>query len=288
MYYIIICDNFKCLYYIIVRYLTDILIKYLTTTIGMATSKEKYILAVDNIDELLPKTRKKYKTIHPDLIPALSRIVIIGSSGSGKTNFLVNMLIKPQILYEKVFMYSKNLHQEKYSFLKSEINNTENLINSKRKKGTPSHKIIEKWTNDIDEMLSLDELESHKDTLNILIIDDFPILTKQQQLHISKIYSMARHFNTTVIYLQQLYFQLPRGVRLNLTHIVLFQNKNKREKTLLAQELSSDLENGQQFSRIYETTLDKKYKFLLIDNTTDDPQRRYRDGYSKSAYGYRF
>ena len=50
------------------------------------------------------------------------RLLICGPSGSGKTNALVHMLIKPLIYYDKVYLYAKNIDQEKYQLLSNELN----------------------------------------------------------------------------------------------------------------------------------------------------------------------
>ena len=48
------------------------------------------------------------------------RMLICGKSGCGKTNTVLHMLIKLLFYYDKIFLYSKNLEQEKYTYL-SEI-----------------------------------------------------------------------------------------------------------------------------------------------------------------------
>ena len=45
------------------------------------------------------------------------RMLICGNSGSGKTNLLYHMLIKPMLHYDKIFLYAKNLEQDKYQHL---------------------------------------------------------------------------------------------------------------------------------------------------------------------------
>ena len=44
------------------------------------------------------------------------RILIIGGSGSGKTNALLN-LIKEQDDIDKIYLHAKNLSEPKYEFL---------------------------------------------------------------------------------------------------------------------------------------------------------------------------
>jgi len=244
-----------------------------------------YLLNIDNMDDLcedIEKDDEKFKKgLHPLLIPPKSRVIIVGGSGCGKTNFLVNALVKPQLKYEKIYMYSKNLHQPKYQFLHKELLNTEFILNKgARVKKREPFKIIEEWSDNIDDLISLDELKKKKEYLNLIIIDDFPILSKQQEKAVTKLYTQARHYGATVIYLQQLYFQLNRGIRNNLTHIIIFNNNNKKEKELLSRELGANLEKGE-FSRIYNKILSKKYNWMMIDNTTDDINKMYREGYQK-------
>ena len=44
------------------------------------------------------------------------RILIIGGSGSGKTNALLN-LINNQYYIDKIYLYPKDLHEAKYQYL---------------------------------------------------------------------------------------------------------------------------------------------------------------------------
>ena len=44
------------------------------------------------------------------------RMLICGPSGSGKTNTLLNMLYR-LLVYDKIYLYTKNLHQDKYQYM---------------------------------------------------------------------------------------------------------------------------------------------------------------------------
>ena len=50
------------------------------------------------------------------------RMLICGSSGSGKTNLLYHMLMKPLVYYHYIHLYSKNLEQEKYRHMIERLN----------------------------------------------------------------------------------------------------------------------------------------------------------------------
>ncbi|PFX22886.1 putative uncharacterized transposon-derived protein F54H12.3 [Stylophora pistillata] len=44
-------------------------------------------------------------------------MLIAGPSGSGKTNILMNILRKPLVIYDQIYLYTKNSHQEMYQDL---------------------------------------------------------------------------------------------------------------------------------------------------------------------------
>ena len=64
---------------------------------------------------LQTKTKKEYNEKWPYIPDHLYRILIIGGSGSGKTNALLN-LIKEQIDLDKIYLYAKDLSEPKYEF----------------------------------------------------------------------------------------------------------------------------------------------------------------------------
>ena len=60
---------------------------------------------------------KKFKKIKPYMPSDTFRMLICGNSGSGKTNLLYHMLIEPLIHYDEIYLYARNLEQEKYQNL---------------------------------------------------------------------------------------------------------------------------------------------------------------------------
>ena len=60
---------------------------------------------------------KKFKQLYPDMPCDTFGMLICGNSGSGKTNLLYHMLMKPLIHYGQIYLYARNLEQEKYQNL---------------------------------------------------------------------------------------------------------------------------------------------------------------------------
>ena len=67
---------------------------------------------------------KKFKQFYSFMPNDTFRMLICGNSGGGKTNLLYHMLIEPFLCYDKIYLYAKNLEQEKYQNLINVMNET--------------------------------------------------------------------------------------------------------------------------------------------------------------------
>ena len=74
-------------------------------------------------DEYTNENKRKYNPNWPYIPDHLQRILIIGGSGSGKTNALLN-LINNQPDIDKIYLYAKDPYEDKYQFL---INKRESI-----------------------------------------------------------------------------------------------------------------------------------------------------------------
>ena len=99
------------------------------------------------------------------------RMLICGPSGSGKTNALVHMLLKPLIYYDKIYLYAKNIDQEKYQLLANELNK----LSVKNKFSVDE---IYEYSN--SSIKDVDELEN--ELQKIVIFDDYICDKNQDQI----------------------------------------------------------------------------------------------------------
>ena len=76
-----------------------------------------------NLDIITNESNKKHNEKWPYIPDHPYRMLIIGGSGSGKRNALLN-LIKEQVDIDKIYLYTKDLSEPKYEFL---IKNRENV-----------------------------------------------------------------------------------------------------------------------------------------------------------------
>ena len=72
-----------------------------------------------NLDDTTNENKKDHNKKWPYIPDHRYRMLIIGGSGSGKTNALLN-LVKEQdndILIDKIYLYAKDSNEPKYQFL---------------------------------------------------------------------------------------------------------------------------------------------------------------------------
>ena len=131
-------------------------------------------------------SNNKFKQLHPNLPSDSFRMLICGNSGSGKTNLLFHMLIKPLLYYDEIYLYARNLEQQKY----------QRLIQKMREL---SHKLgYEILHVSNDEITPVSEMD-YEDNQKLVIFDDYVCDKNQRQ--IIDYFIQGRHKYCSVIYL---------------------------------------------------------------------------------------
>ena len=74
-------------------------------------------MEIPNYDISGEAADKKFKQLFPFMPSDTFRMLICGVSGCGKTNTLYHMLIKPLLYYDEIYLYVRNLEQDKYQRL---------------------------------------------------------------------------------------------------------------------------------------------------------------------------
>ena len=69
-----------------------------------------------NLDSITNENNKEHNEKWPYIPDHPYRILIIGGSGSGKTNALLN-LINEQYNIDRIYLYAKDLSEPKYEYL---------------------------------------------------------------------------------------------------------------------------------------------------------------------------
>ena len=209
-----------------------------------------------NISNYVGDTKnKKFKQRYSFMPNDTFRMLICGNSGSGKTNLLYHMLIEPLLYYDEIFLYAKNLEQEKYQTLMNKMNEIS------REAGydimtVSNYKIIP--INDLD----------YEDNQKLVIFDDY--VCEKNQRQIVDYVIQGRHKNCSVTYLSQSFYKTPRDVRLNCSHYCIYEFPSSRERNMISSELGVDKEK-------FKKATKEPYSFLYVDK----PKKKIK----KNFYG---
>ena len=198
------------------------------------------------------------------------RILIIGGSGSGKTNALLN-LTNNQPDIDKIYLYAKDPYEAKYQYL---INKRENVGLDH----FDDPKAFTEYSNDMQDIYkNIDDYNLRK-KLKVLIVFDDMIATminnKKLDSIVTELFIRGRKLNIYIAFITQSYFKVPKDVRLNSTHFFIMKIPNKRELQQIVLNHSSDID-FKDFMKIYKKYTKEPYSFLVNDTTlpSDDPLR---------------
>ena len=83
---------------------------------------------------------------------------------------------------------------------------------------------------------------------------------------VTELFISGRKINISFLFITQLYFKVPKNVRLNTTHFFIAKILNKRQLQEIARNHSSDIKN-EDFINIYRECTAEPYYFLVNDTT---------------------
>ena len=127
------------------------------------------------------------------------RILMIGGSGSGKTNALLN-LINNQPDIEKIFLYAKNAFQAKY----------QHLVNKREEVGLKNYNdpnVFVEYTNDMQNVYkNIEEYNLRKKRKLLIVFDDMivdMINNKKPNPIVTELPIRARKLNISIVFITQ-------------------------------------------------------------------------------------
>ena len=113
------------------------------------------------------------------------------------------MLIEPLLYCDKIYLYAKNLEQEKYQNLMKEMNEASEEA---------GYNVMEVSN---DAIIPISHLP-YGNNQKMIIFDDY--VCEKNQREIVDYFIQGRHKNCSVIYLSQSFYKTPRDIRLNCSH----------------------------------------------------------------------
>ena len=215
-----------------------------------------------NLENIVNNNSEKHNEKWPYIPDHPYRILIIGGSGSGKTNTLLHLINKQKNI-DKIYLYAKDLSELKYECL---IKNREtagiNYLND-------SKAFIECSNTMNDVYANIDNYNPKRKRKILIVFGDMiaDIMTsKKFQSIIKELFIRCRKINTSLVFVTQSFVSVPNDVRLNSTHYLIVKINNKRELQNTAINHSANIDY-KDFIKIYREFTKEPYNFLTIDTT---------------------
>lgn len=187
------------------------------------------------------------------------RMCVVAPSGSGKTNFLMNLIrifSQGKGTFADITVVTSNKDEPLYNWLDQEFDEIQVLEGMSN---TPK----------LDDM---DKKENH------LVVWDDLVLNKNQDA-VEKYYMRARKRNCSVIYLSQSYYDIPKFIRKNSNYLVILNlGGSKREQTAILNEWSTDLDQDE-LKAIYNDATSEHMRPLIIKGGKVKSNEKYRKGW---------
>lgn len=188
------------------------------------------------------------------------RACVVAPSGSGKTNFVVNLIklfSQGKGTFADITIVTRNKDEPLYNWLAMQSDQI---------------KIVEGMKNNP----KLDDFDKKQ---NHLIIWDDLVLSKKLD-DVSEYYIRARKKNVSLLFLSQSYVDIPKIIRKNSSYLILLDlGGSKRERDFILREWASDLEK-EQLSAIYTDAVSDKFTPLIIKGGKVNENEKYRKGFT--------
>ena len=190
-----------------------------------------------NFDYISKENIKEHNLKWPEIPNHPYRILIIGDSGSGKTNALLNLTDhKPDI--DKIYLYAKDPYKAKYQLLTKKREST-------GLKYLNDLKAFIEYSNDMDDIYkNIKEYNPNRKRKILIVFDDMisdMLSNKKLNSIVTELFIRGRKLNISLIFITKSYFAVLKNNKLNSTHYFVMKFLNKKKFQQIAFNHSSDI-----------------------------------------------
>ena len=211
-----------------------------------------------NFDDYTNENKTQQNSKWPYIPDHPYRIPMIGGSGSGIKNALLN-LIENQPDIDEIYLYAKDPYEAKYQY----------LINIRKKVGLKRFNDTEafiEYSNDMQDVYrNIAEYNIDKERKILIVFDGMiadTINNNKLCSIVTELFIRSRKLNIFLVFITKSYFKVARDVRLNTTHFFITKIPSNRELQQIALFHSSDIYT-KDFINIYRKYTAVPYSFLV-------------------------
>ena len=181
-------------------------------------------------------------------------MIVIGGSGSGKSNSILDLIHRFSNTFNRIAICLKNKDEPLYNYLA---------------KKSPEVEFYE-----ASDEVPIPPIDSFEPDLNNLIIFDDLVLEKSLQNDIAEYFIRGRKRGLSVIYISQVYYSIPKKIRVNARYILLKKLSSIKDLKLILSEynMTTDLNA---ILKLYNEATVNFTDFLLIDTVNNTFTKNY-------------
>ena len=194
------------------------------------------------------------------------RLVVVGSSDSGKTTMIMNLLMGDKkikkdgeryILCNDVVLIGKFLNEPKWCIVRD-------FYNKLAEEGED----VSFRTYSPSDTPDVEEFDPSRST--VVVFEDIMNMPKKIQERIADYFSSGRHSNISPIYVSQRFFLIPKTIRENVTYISLHRGAGSYRD--IQRIISQYTEHAETLAPVIDNlTLKKEFIVFDLRRSKDDP-----------------
>ena len=223
-------------------------------------SKKKLFNWYDSEDKIMKDIVKKetYDYSATQIKPN-SRILSVGSTGSGKTQSLLHYLRLSPNLFSRIMVFYKE-SEPLYEYLEKKMTK-QNITFHNKLSDLPRLKALREGMEDEDRIL--------------IVLDDW-IMELKDYPNINDYFIYGRKKNITIFLLAQSFFHIPKIMRQQMSYLLLHKMTMKSDINLITSNYDTENNDVKNF---YKKSIAEDCGFLKIDCTTTNLEKKYSNGF---------
>jgi len=206
---------------------------------------------------------KKYLTqsVNPHFddtqIKVDTRILVIGSSGSGKTNLLMNYIKLSPMTFSHIHIVFKTF-EPLYELLQEKLKESGGVT----------------FYDDINKLPNLDDIQQEKGDQQLVVFDDQINESKKLNTKVAEYFIRGRKKNLTMFFISQSFFKIPKLIRQQMQYLLLLKMSSGKDLRLIVSDFALGLEIDQ-LQEIYKDATKQQFNFLKIDIDEGNPDHKF-------------
>jgi hypothetical protein len=227
--------------------------------------KSRPLIPYKNFYDLIPKSIMESvpKIVYPaeklTNIRLPSGLILVGSSGGGKTNWLIHFLSLVDA-FDRVVIHTANPNEPLYRFLIQSL-----------KAANIECEVFDS----LEDVYKPESFDSRQNSA--IVFDDFMSAPATDLKKVEPYFTRGRKVNVTAFWLTQSWFKgTPQAIRLNAHYVVIFKLRSRSDAKRICADSSLDTEPEDLVRLLSYIQSKGQGQFMLIDKVTTDPSKKIR------------